>query len=265
MSGMAKNMMHRLFEIRYILLAGLMGIIFFIFVGFAEKSTRSMECRGIHISFHPEGKNKFLSESEVISILENTAGGVVTGKRFSDLKLNELEASLDKNNFVRKAEVYTRLDDSLYIDIYYRNPVLRIMSILHDDYYIDEYGEPMPLSPNHTARILVATGYITGNNDSVTLKALYDIAMIITRDSFLKSLVGQIYVAQDKDMTKEFIIIPRIGRLNFILGDGEEPEKKFSKIKIYFSKVYPYIDQDNYESVNFNYKDQIILKKKING
>ena len=264
MATFIKNIFNQIYRVRFVLLAGGMGIILFVFVAFAEKSAKKTECNGIHIRFFPAGTNKFLNESDVITILNNAAGGFVTGRKFSDLKFNELESALDHNNFIKNAEVYSRLNDTLYVEITYRNPILRIMSILHDDYYIDEYGDAMPLSPNHTAKILVATGYINGNNDTTTEKSLYKMAMIINRDPFLKSLVGQIQVNQESENEKEFILIPRIGNLNIVLGDTVSLADKFRKLKIFFAKVYPELEQDKYSSINLNFKDQIILKKNIN-
>jgi cell division protein FtsQ len=264
MSFFRNKILKPLSDVKHYILGGIMILTLFVFVTLAKKSSNEFTCNGVSIRFHPAEKSKFLTETEVMDMLTREAGTPLTGSRFSDLNLHDLEQSLDKNDFVQNADIFTRMNDTLYVDIYYRNPVLRIISITHDDYYIDENGNAMPLSPNHTAKILIATGYISGYNDSTTEMDLYKMAICINKDSFLKALIGQIQVNQDKDMTKEFILVPRAGNLLIEFGDNENMEAKFEKLKIFYRKIYPFLEKDKYRSINLNYDSQIILKLIIN-
>ena len=200
----------------------------------------------------------------MLTILNQAAEGGIIGRNFTDLNLHDIEMVLDRNDFIKKSDIYTQMNDTLYVDVLYRNPVLRILSITHDDFYIDEYGDTMPTSPNHTDKILVATGYISGIHDTTTITNLFEMSRLIQKDSFLKALIGQIYVSQDKEMAKEFIFIPRISDLEIEFGDSENMEAKFEKLKIFYKKIYPNLEKDKYRGINLNFENQIILKLQIN-
>jgi cell division protein FtsQ len=76
-------------------------------------------------------------------------------------------------------------------------------------------------------------------------------------------LIGQIYVAEQRDnnyISKEIILIPRIGDMNIEFGNAQDIDMKFKKLKLFYKKIYPFIDRNKYETVNINFNNQIILK-----
>jgi cell division protein FtsQ len=233
--------------------------LFLVFVSFAERNNKKELCRGIKVNLVNQVKNNFLTEDEVIKLINTNAGEDVIYQNLKKINLLELENYLNTNNYVEKADLYFDMNGVLYVDMTLRTPVIRILSNNYSTYYIDRNARRMPVSDKHTTKILVATGYIADANPLLQLdKQLYEIADYINRDIFLKSLIGQVYVKKDT----ELLLIPKIGDLIIDFGTPSDMKPKFEKLKIFYKSILPYEGWNRYSKVTLKYKNQIIVNNR---
>ena len=169
------------------------------------------------------------------------------------------ENTLNNNYFVDNAEIFPELNGMVYINLYQRIPVLRVMSNNNKSYYIDKNGKRMPVSYKYTTKSLVASGFIENSNPLLGVdKQLYEMALFINKDVFLSALIGQIYVKKDTEM----LLVPKIGDFTIDFGNASNMENKFMKLKVLYLKILPFEGWNKYNNVIIKYKNQIIVNKK---
>jgi cell division protein FtsQ len=242
----------------YIVLGFFLFLLIF-FVSFAEKSVKNQVCNDVVIRIFPGNTNQFLDKQDVINSIAKSNGGPLTNTNMRHVHTKKMEEDLRNNNFVENADVYFDLKGNLYVDVYHRKPVLRIISSEGRNYYIDKNGVHMPLSEKHSSHILVSTGYIEkASRNSEFEKDLFLIADYLKNDDFLYSLIGQIHVKYNG----ELLLVPKIEDFIIEFGRIENIELKFKKLKILYKEILPYEGWNKYNKADLRYSNQIVLNKK---
>ncbi len=85
------------------------------------------------------------------------------------IALNTVEKAIEANEMVKSAQVYLTIDGELTSKIVQRKPIGRIEG--NSKFYLDDEGKRMPFSNNHSARVPIITGNITGKS----LEDVYEI------------------------------------------------------------------------------------------
>ncbi len=122
----------------------------------------------------------------------------------------------------------------------------------------------MPLSPNFTLRIPVATGNFkdsynnSGAINDPMIKEVFNIADFISKDEFWSAQVEQIYLNENK----EFEFIPRLGDHTILIGKNENLQEKLDKLMIFYKEGLKNTGWDNYNTINVKYEGQIICTRK---
>jgi cell division protein FtsQ len=233
--------------------------LFMVFVSFAERNNKKELCRGIKVNLLNQSKDNFITEDEVINLINIDAGEDIIYQYRNKINLLALENFLNTNNYIEKADLYFDMKGVLYADLMLRTPIIRVFSNNSKTYYIDENAKRMPVSNKHTTKILVATGYIEDTNPLLQIdKQLFELADYIQKDIFLRSLIGQVYVKKDT----EVLLIPKIGDLIIDFGTPSDMKVKFEKLKIFFKSILPYEGWNKYSKVTLKYKNQIIVNNR---
>jgi cell division protein FtsQ len=226
------------------------------------------------IIIHVNGENAFITKEELYSRLRRK-GFFTPGQKHEQLNVSGIEKYIRSMSEVKDVKVFTRLGEKWTIDITMRKPIARIFNKYGESYYLDEDGFVMKTSDMHTARVVVVTGFLKDkissmpvneiiNNDSLKsirkLDDVYRISNYVCKDPFLQSLVGQIHLKKNGD----FVLIPLVGGQKIIFGSADsdqEVEKKFDKLKIFYSEAVPYEGWNKYDEISLKYEDQIVGKK----
>jgi len=173
-------------------------------------------------------------------------------------------------NAVEKAEVFTDLKGNITIEIIQRNPIARVFMANGKSGYMDEDGKWMNLSNKYTARVIVINGFlpkwseeiITDSNinfdDKDVWSQLYLLTQTIRSDEFLNAQFEQIYVDDNGD----FVLIPRVGRHSILLGNTEQLDRKFEKLKLFYKDGIAKVDWNKYKQIDLRYKYQIVCTKR---
>lgn len=234
-------------------LAGLVVLMSFIGV---KKST--MTCKKVQVLI--PGSQYFIDKQEVDNILGLNNNSLV-GMRLETINLHGLEKKLKANPFIASAKVYADMDGVIVVEISQRQPMMRMINLNGQNFYIDEHGLKIPVSENFTARVLVANGFIDEAflNRIDTLhtaisKDVFKTADFIRKDSLWAAQIGQIYVNEQHEIE----LIPRVGNQRILLGSADSLDVKFKNLLAFYKQALPMVGWDAYKAINIKYSNQVI-------
>jgi cell division protein FtsQ len=205
----------------------------------------------------------FVDNKDVLKLLKVAAKGDVKGQKKSSFNLQQIEQLLEKNVWVKDAELYFDNHDVLHVSVTEREPVARLFTITGKSFYIDESEKKMPLSDKLSAKVPVFTGFpekILSKRDSALLHDVKKTATFILNDPFWMAQVAQIDITPGR----EFEMTPVVGNHTVILGDGENIERKFHRLFVFYKNVLSQAGFDKYKVINVQYTGQVTGIKNNN-
>lgn len=220
----------------------------------STRNTDNNECNEVDIRIKHQTEKPLLSEKNIYSILNLEEGkSSLLGRTASRLQLPGLEKTLSQHPSIKKAEVYMTLSGTLRMEIYEREPILRMMPTHTRGYYLDREMVKMPLSSNFTPDLIPVTGFVSDKMDSQLVR----IVSFVNNNSFWKEQIQQFFVNANQDIS----FIPIVGNHEVILGDTSNLEEKFKKLETFYKKGLIKLGWNKYKTINLKYRGQIICKK----
>ncbi|MFD0799271.1 cell division protein FtsQ/DivIB [Maribacter chungangensis] len=195
-------------------------------------------------------ENLYLTEGSVNKLLIQNFGGLENVPK-EKIALNTVEKAIEANEMVKSAQVYLTIDGELTSKIVQRKPIGRIEG--NSKFYLDDEGKRMPFSSNHSARVPIITGNITGES----LEDVYVILEFINEDSFLRKNVIGIHVEEKDNYKLKF----RLNQFVVNLGTIENLEIKFSNFKAFYAKANRDKTLENFAVVSLEFNNQVVCTK----
>ena len=213
-----------------------------------------------------------ITAGEITSLVVDKFGEV-EGSPMARIDLYELENMVLRNPYVSSCEVYQTIEGDLVLKARVREPLVRVVNIDDDQFYLDLNGCLMPINPVHPSHVPIASGFIADKYisldksekplnsypDSSVLHQVYPVAYFIFKDDFLKSFIDQIYITEKKEIE----LVPKIGSQTIIFGNAAEAAEKLENLKTFYQKVMCNINWHTYKSINLKYKNQVVCLKFI--
>jgi cell division protein FtsQ len=228
----------------------------------ANGKTQSRTCKGVMVSINGDGEKMFVEKDDVLQNIYKAAKGPVVNKQFAAINLGELERSLEKNAWIRDAELYFDTKDILHVSVAERQPIARVFNTAGSSFYIDSAGYQLPLLETYSAKLPVVTGFTAAKKlsrrDSLTLRGLKKVVRVVTADEFWNAQVGQI------DITPQgkFELIPVIGSHVIRLGYGDNVEQKLNNLMVFYKQVLPKAGLAKYSALDVQFDGQVVAVKK---
>jgi cell division protein FtsQ len=94
----------------------------------------------------------FLGKSDIVKMLKAATKGNIKGQQKSSFNLLQMENLLEKNVWVRDAQLYFDSKDVLHVKVKEREPIARIFTAGGKSFYIDEEEQTMQLSDKRVLR-----------------------------------------------------------------------------------------------------------------
>lgn len=219
------------------------------------------KCTDYEIVIEGAKNNHFIDKKDVEELLFKATKGPIKGDPVISFDLYELELMLEKNNWIGEADMYFDNKDVLHVTVNEKEPVARVFSTEGNSFYINDNGRKMPLSDKLSARVPVFTGYVEKKKmnaaDSLLLKHVTGVANYIINDPFWMSQVVQIDITNDGT----FEMVPLVGNHIVKLGNGENIEKKFNRLMVFYKQVLSKTGFDKYKVIDVQYKEQVVVSK----
>ena len=227
----------------------------------AVEAKNSKACGDIMIDIDNHGERIFINDKDIAEVL--TKNGVVKGAVIENIHLGLAEKELEKNAWIRDAQLFFDNNQVLTVKIAERQPVARIFTVDGASFYIDTGGNKLPLSEKFSARVPVFTSYPSGKKpltgaDSIVAQDVKNIAQFVQQDSFWQAQVGQI------DITPQhtYEMIPVLGNQVIKLGGADNLDRKFKRLFAFYKQVWGKAGFEKYEAVNVQYEGQVVAVKR---
>jgi cell division protein FtsQ len=225
----------------------------------AVYNKESKHCKGVEITISGVTNNFFIDKNDVYTVIKNNGGDSTQHIALSAINLKLIERELEKDVWVKNAELYFDNNNILKVTVEEREPVARIFSNTGNTFYIDSSCKVLPLSDKFSARLPIFTGL--NNNveslsiaDSFLLRDIKNIAVKINADTFLTAMIAQIDIVAKNN----FEFIPNVGKQKIFFGDGTEVEAKLNKLKLFYKNVIAQAGWNKYSTINLQYKNQVV-------
>jgi len=195
----------------------------------------------------------FITSSEVARLLKR-AGLYPSGGLVDSVKCHDIEKELEKSVFIERAECFKTPSSDVCIHIVQRLPVLRILSLSGEDYYVDENGKTMP-GGGHAVHLPVATGHISR---TLAEGVLHEFALLLRDDSFWSRQIEQIYVTSEGELE----LVPRVGEHILFLGKPVHLREKLDRLRTFYDKGLSRVGWDKYSRISVEFDNQVICKRR---
>ena len=227
----------------------------------ASNHKKNSFCTGTKLQISGNYQTYFVTEAEVAAIIN--ANGTITEKLLKNIDISSLEIALQKNAWIKNAELFFDNNGILHIDVEQRQPIARLFTINGSSSYIDKDGLRLPIKNTATARVLTITGFTSDNDilthiDSNLLMNIKSVANYIQTDSFWNAQIAQL----DIITAEKFELIPTIGNHTIKIGDANNLKEKFSRLFTFYTKAWLQNGMDTYESIDVRFINQVIATRK---
>ena len=143
----------------------------------AIRSKDSKACSGIEINIASSSNNFFVDKKEIKNILTANGARQLVGTRATNLNLQLMEEVLEKNIWIKNAELFIDNNQVLQVKVEERVPVARIFTTGGNSFYVDEEADRLPLSESFSARVPMVTSFPSNadrlnKTDSVLLQQI---------------------------------------------------------------------------------------------
>ncbi|MFK5972954.1 MAG: hypothetical protein QM485_06700 [Flavobacteriaceae bacterium] len=236
-------------NMNYIKMTALLLVIMALYA-FSNHRSQQKITKGLNIEF--VGKQNLYLTQETVNKLLIQSYGSLTNVSKEKLDLNTIEKLIETNEMVKRAQVYLTIDGELRSKIVQRKPIGRIEA-KSTGFYLDDEGKRMPLSYNHSARVPIITGKITGKG----LEDVYEILKYINMDSFLRKNVIGIHIEEEEKYQLKF----RMENFVVNLGGVDDLEEKFNNFKAFYAKANKDKTLEKYTSVSLEFNNQVVCTK----
>lgn len=216
---------------------------------FADYRGKNRKIKDVVIKFL--GSNDlYLTEDAVNKLLIQNYGSLKNREK-EQVALNSIEEIIESNPMVKNAQVYFSVQGELISEIVQRKPIGRIEGV--NRFYLDDEGKRMPLSKNHSARVPIITGKITGKS----LEDAYLILNYIYKEEFLRKNVIGIHIKDEGDYQLKL----RVDEFVVNLGDVANLDEKFKNFMAFYLKATKDKTLENYAAVSLEFDNQVVCTK----
>ena len=204
------------------------------------RSTRNLEVRFVENSqpfMAIDSVNKLFIQNDdsLASILKET------------LALKEMEARLTQHPMVYQAQVFISIDGNIGAKIKTKRPIGRVLS--EPGFYIDEQGQPMPLSNRYTARVPIVTGPVL-----LHLEALKKVLLTLRDDDFFGPRITEVAVKEDGT----FELRLRHENYFLCLGPSTDLTRKLRNFKAFYQSMEGDSEQMKYKKIDLRFNNQVV-------
>ena len=247
-----------MFKKRVILISWcVLGLAIILLLISAAKQKEHKLCTNINIKIIGANKYVFVNENDTKEILKKNGADI--GKYISEINLRTTENELQKNPWIKKADLFFDNNQILQVKINERNPLARVFTVSGNSFYIDSSGMRLPLSDLQTARVTVFTSFTSDSEklsapDSLLLKEVNKIAQFISQDTFWTYMISQVNITPQLT----FELVPVLGNQIIELGDADNLSEKFNNLYSFYKEVWAKVGFEKYEKIDVQYKDQVV-------
>jgi len=225
---------------------------FVVILGFVSSESKQVLCNRIDVHLSDTLLHHFVTPSDVRKILEGE-DMYLQGYPLDEIDTRKLESLLEKNAYIKNAEVSTDISGRLEVNVEQRVPLIRIMPEGTRGFYLDTEGEILPLSPHYTPLILLVSGNVHDPGPEIIKFCTH-----LLDHPLWKEQIVQVYV----NRRGEFELIPRVGAHHILMGDLDHWGIKLRNLELLYRQGLSEHGWNTYGTINLKYTNQVICTKR---
>lgn len=214
---------------------------------------------GVEVNISGVQNNYFIDKNDVLDILQKLNGKDLQKATVNSLDLTKMEDRLQKDQWIKRTEMFFDNNNVLQIKITEREPVARIFTISGASFYIDSSLTRLPLSDKFSARLPVFTSFptevrILKKRDSFLLNEIKILSEYIGSQPFWMAQIDQI----DITPARGFELIPKLGNQVIRFGNITNYKEKFNMLLDFYKLVQTRVGWNKYSVLDVQFKNQVI-------
>lgn len=238
---------------------GIVGAGVIVLLVAAVRYRNNNTCKGFRI----EIAGTFIDKKGITELLTSAGAGHGQDRPIPSFDLRRLESALEKNVWIKKAQLFFDNNGILRVNVLEREPAARIFTSDGASFYIDSMGVQLPLQDKVQVRLPVFTGYPASKirlqgRDSAVTSDLLQLSCFIRQDSFWSAQIAQVAITADKTFELE----PEIGKHRITFGDGSDIRQKFHRLFVFYKEVLSRTGFDKYSRIDVSYAGQVVGIKR---
>jgi len=234
---------------------------FVVILGFVSGEADEVLCNRIDVVLSDSVHSRFVTDTDIRAMFLSE-GLQLQGYPMKEINTRELESLLEKNAYIKEAEVSSDVSGRMEIRLEQRVPLLRIMPDGKEGFYLDTEGEVLPLSQQFVPHIFLVSGKIENADGSASalkqLGEIYHFCTHVTEHPFWSDQIVQLYV----NRKGEYELIPRVGAHQILMGSMEQWELKLRNLELLYQQGFSAYGWNNYRTINLKYTNQVICTKR---
>lgn len=224
----------------------------------ANSNKKRQVCRDYSIVVKSKGEKSVIADNEVLQWLRSVAKGNIREQPVKELDLHTMELLVEKNAWVKDAELWFDNRNVLHVVVEERSPLARVFTTSSGSFYLDEELHRLPLKKGWMIELPVFTGFPDRNKwtkkDSLLGKEIIHLSEYISQDEFWQAQIEQV----DMDSRGQFDLVTLVGNNIIRLGKAEDLESKFNRLDLFYKKVLSKTGFEKYTAIDVRFKGQII-------
>lgn len=241
----------------WLLLGGLLVVL-----SVSAMSRKSKESiADVHVNIMGAGESRFTSTKEIMDQLEKINGKKLVNLSIDSVDLTLLEQTLEKDKWIKDAEIFLDNNSVLQVSIKEYRPIARVFTTSGTSYYLSSELKRLPLTDHYLDRLPVFTDYpvgLSGVKDSALLEQVKTIGLYIGNHSFWMAQIDQIDITPEH----EFTMVPKLGNQLIMFGNADNYGEKFNKLMAFYKKVQARTGWDRYSQIDLQFKNQIVAVRR---
>jgi len=163
--------------------------------------------------------------------------------------VGQIEARLQKNDYISSAEVYKDLNGNLVVSVEQYHPIARVIGT--KSYYIDEQGKDRPLSKHYTENVVLVFGGLNAQNREKTLELL----QAVYRDKTLKNLVSEVHINNSGFLLRVLDL-----KASIRMTSEKDLKTQLEKLKAIYAYLKSNHKTNAYTNIDLRFKNQAVCK-----
>ena len=245
-----------------ILLYSLLTIFSWMIVGLGAARQSGQKVQSLQPVITNEENNHFLEMDDVRQMVREIQQRPIEECLRGEVKIDEIESSLDKNPYVKVAEAYTDIGGNVVVQLELRKPLARIVYEDGTGFYLDKDFNKVDLSRNFSANTILVRGLEKETllpRDTVKSQQLNDLREFldfVDASEFLRSQIAEVVVRPNG----ELMLYPEIGDVAIEFGKPTDLRQKFDHMVLFYKKVLNHVGWRKYKSISLKYKNQVVAR-----
>ncbi|MDA0929847.1 MAG: hypothetical protein O3C32_00580 [Bacteroidetes bacterium] len=174
-------------------------------------------------------------------------------------RIDSIEDRLSRFPSIEGAQASVGINGMVRIRINQRDPLLRLIDSLGHQQYLDKQKQLFPALVGIPAQLPVVTGLPLLPKlpqDSTTMADLMALATALYADPFWWNFTDQVAITPQVG----FVISPKLGNHQIILGSANELIGKLNKLRIFYRHGLQPSDWNTYSVIDARFKGQIVCQ-----